>query len=87
MPQRHQGGAVVGGDFRQKKIASFLAEVDACTTASMVDTWRSKHNKRVDAAFKDDDDGYTRVMSYANDRFDALSQEADGANSGSKLKL
>ena len=75
-------------DIRQTKITGFKKEIDACKTAANVDTWRSKHNKRVDAAFKQDDDAYTEVMSYANDRFAALSQgEAAGLDTGSKLKL
>ena len=58
------------------KIFIFKAEIDLCETAQAVDQWRSKHNKRVDREFKDDDASFTAVMSYANDRYEALSQNA-----------
>ena len=57
---------------REDKISKFKAEIDDCKTAADVDTWRAKHNKRVDAAFKNNDEGFTEVMSYANDKFEAL---------------
>jgi len=57
------------------KIFIFKAEIDLCETAAAVDQWRSKHNKRVDREFVGDDAGFTAVMSYANDRYEALSAQ------------